>query len=970
MQGHKVLKNLPLAIFTHSPVVASTIRNLIPEADKAIIIDFNDLGNTEKIDFSEETKQLWWIDDVKHVTVKNAKKFVKIQQQRSILSTAVFHQPFVGLDVKERTLGEQLFQVVQFLEQASPYTSILLYKGIWQEGFFAFPQQHSGTSLQEIIKTALSVADTPRGGKRKLLVDHSVNFTGIEFLSEFPQKVFMGVSNKSPSVLQTIGERTILKPSSKGSTLPKPNKPEVRKKTSETPEEELQESHSTERLIVKTKHFVATKTVVIPPPVQPQIHRSKVVLSHVSEKPVEEYAQWKKIGVTQDKKQTRAPITFVHSTQDFEKKFNSLFTQTVRPVEVDQDQLSAKIESLHKPKTFRKKIAKKVRKKKRVFLVSVVIFVLLALNIAVYVGANFWAKQSFIFFAEHLQVTSEKSWREQSFQVSTAILRLYQPVTQVVLGEESDLKTQHLIDASNSMIDFFMTHRKTTLLLRQSTMKVIGSQEGDVFEGLSSFPSLAEDSYKKLATLESIVKNPDYEELLFGEQRMRSIERLTELRKNLRLQQEIVQILPTLLAKESRKTYAVFLQDLQESRPSGGKLVALALITFENGKVINTQSVGLSEFNDLDEVISPPSSLQKYLNTEHWQLRDGNWEVDFTQAGEHMMWHLEKGVSQPIDGVMTIHSVSFKNLIMALGGISVPSSGEVIDGKNFLEKIRFFTFQNRSNPEEKFIEYYESFLSEMKKVDEEKMEVLLSALYTELSEHEIQVTFKDPILKNFSSMLGWSGEILSPNCPSQIVQATCVVSTFYETKTNVAQNKISSEIEKNSTFNITFRPNKIYYNYDFSYKTVSNYINWPGGVAQELIRIYIPKNVENIQVEIEKQFLTEEEFTIIEKGEFKEVSYVITVAPESEIKGKMTYEQPALPLPFSYSFFVQKQPGEVATPTQITYEYDLPFLPSVVAPEASVLDKSVVFQFDGNDHVFTGIKFRQPEEEYVESEQQ
>ncbi len=945
----------PIIIFTDTSEIKRRVSQMVWENKKIVVHEFSKQFDL-RID--SDVSQVWWIDDAQEVTLAKAKKFVKLTKKVNILSYVVFQQPFLSREASERKIGEELNIVTEFIKQTAPYTSLILYKGIFEEGFFSFKNQNGGVSFEYVLKEALDVGKSPRGGKRKIITPKNFSIDDIQFISEFSPVYLKENFKVEKSVPEVISHSHVDIVDTPESNLPRPEFKKIKIIQPEHPP--VAEIKQSEVLRVRTNKPVwGEKEVLIPKATQPDIHRSRVVLHSISEKEVEKkITPWQQVGVDHPVKVISTPVAPQVNSQAFDKKFTNLFHQTLQPVEVDHEDLTKKLHIFAQPHPLKTKVVSKVKKRRKVLFYLFVFWLLSMGVLGSVVFANSFGKTNFVYFTQHLPVNESKSLRERAYFSSIAYLDSTQWILHPVVNDEEEKSIQKLIEASKALEDFFIARRKSSQILSEVGQEVMGYTDGDVFTSLDAFPALAEESYKKLSTLETLVKNPEYDDLLFGQDRSTFVKELTSLRKSLRIQQEIVQTLPELLGKDGKRIYSIFLQDSQESRPSGGKLMSMAVVTFEKGKLINYQIVPLSEMAELEELVDAPEEVKQYLQLEHWPINEANWEASFPQVGKHITWYLEKALSQSIDGVMVIPSVSFKNIIGPTHGISLPETGEVIDQKNFLEKVRFYTFQKRANPEPEFIAFLESFFSQLKTLESSSFGEVVGETYQELEKHEVSVYFKNEELQSMSTMLGWSGEILTPNCPAQIVQGTCTVSTFYETRTNIAKNKVSLDVTKTAVFDIDFQPEQTISNYDFSYKNISQQINWPGGVAQELIRIYVPKTVQLEELRIQDVVLTTDEYEEEIVGENKKIEFVVNIPPGSEVTGSMKYVQSNVELPFSYSFFVQKQPGILPVPTKIRYHYDLPFLPSVVAPEATILDKGAEFELSGEDHIFTGIKFR------------
>lgn len=183
-------------------------------------------------------------------------------------------------------------------------------------------------------------------------------------------------------------------------------------------------------------------------------------------------------------------------------------------------------------------------------------------------------------------------------------------------------------------------------------------------------------------------------------------ETLTEARKLLLSGRDLVSRLPLLLSGEGVKTYLVLMQDTQQLRPTGGAINKIVLLSFQNGKLVNTQEIQTEELDKrLTGQISPPAALGKYLKTTQWLSKDSNWDPNFVVSAQRAEWFLENGLSQKVEGVVAIN----QPLVVPLR---------------------------------------------------------LDDLINSLNKRNILVYSHDPITAGALSRLGWDGKVVPPNCPN------------------------------------------------------------------------------------------------------------------------------------------------------------------------------------------------------------
>jgi hypothetical protein len=113
--------------------------------------------------------------------------------------------------------------------------------------------------------------------------------------------------------------------------------------------------------------------------------------------------------------------------------------------------------------------------------------------------------------------------------------------------------------------------------------------------------------------------------------------------------------LPVLVGGVMPKTYLVLLQDSSIMRPTGGKIVSFALVTFQNGKLVDTNYFDPQIIDDqIKGFVPAPSPLKNYSKEGNWSFEEANWDPDFALTAEKINWFLEKSMDRSVDGVVAI----------------------------------------------------------------------------------------------------------------------------------------------------------------------------------------------------------------------------------------------------------------------------------------------------------------------------
>ncbi len=127
---------------------------------------------------------------------------------------------------------------------------------------------------------------------------------------------------------------------------------------------------------------------------------------------------------------------------------------------------------------------------------------------------------------------------------------------------------------------------------------------------------------------------------------------------------KIVKNLPEVLGAQNLKTYAFVVQDEEVLRSTGGKIDALALVTFEDGQIVEVETFTINKSeNNLSGLISPPLPISKYLKKTNWSLENANWDVSYSEAAERIIWFIDKELDRKVDGVIVVSQSTLKDIL-------------------------------------------------------------------------------------------------------------------------------------------------------------------------------------------------------------------------------------------------------------------------------------------------------------------
>jgi hypothetical protein len=141
---------------------------------------------------------------------------------------------------------------------------------------------------------------------------------------------------------------------------------------------------------------------------------------------------------------------------------------------------------------------------------------------------------------------------------------------------------------------------------------------------------------------------------------------------------------PQLFGFEGKKRYLVLFQNNMELRPGGGFIGSYGLLTFENGRIIEFTVHDVYDADGkLTQHYEPPFGLRRYLGASHWFLRDSNFSPDFLENSKQAAIFLQSETGERVDGVFAIDTTFLKNILAAVGDVSVPEYHETVTPETF-----------------------------------------------------------------------------------------------------------------------------------------------------------------------------------------------------------------------------------------------------------------------------------------------
>jgi len=448
--------------------------------------------------------------------------------------------------------------------------------------------------------------------------------------------------------------------------------------------------------------------------------------------------------------------------------------------------------------------------------------------------------------------------------------------------------------------------------------------------------------YRNLGFLESDLKeieeNPIIEKYL-------PLSIFSEARNKLKLSQDFINNLPSLLGEDASKTYLILFQNNMELRPTGGFIGSFALATFDNGRLIDINvSDVYSADGQLKGHVEPPMPISKYLGEANWYLRDSNWAANFVNSAQKAEWFLDKEIDQAVDGVIGVDLEFAKIILKEIGPIYLTDYGQKIDHENFYEITQFESekeFFPGSRKKASFLTALSrELLNQLVRVNENLGLTMFQAFYESLESRHIQVFLHDNASQSVVNEFGWDGGVSLKVC-----EGNCEVDYLGLVEANLGVNKVNYHIDRNMQLDVYLNGGVIKRRLTANYVNKANRQLGESGKYSNYLRLMMPLEAELESVGlVQGENAKELEFDVVELQGKKEVGVYFEVLPESSKTVVFVWSQNNQ-LDYSsdgnYNLYWRKQAGTVSDP--ITVNIIIPQGLNVTGfPDTSLTNENMV----------------------------
>lgn len=424
---------------------------------------------------------------------------------------------------------------------------------------------------------------------------------------------------------------------------------------------------------------------------------------------------------------------------------------------------------------------------------------------------------------------------------------------------------------------------------------------------------------------------------------------LKPLKHQILVAKTILQISPDLLGVGDRRKYAILFQNNMELRPTGGFIGSFGFPSFENGKFYDLPIFDVyTADGQLKGHVEPPGPIKKHLGEANWYLRDSNWDPDFPTSARRAEWFLSKTLNTDVAGVIAINLNTLKDILHALGPITLPDYNEEISEENIFERAEYYAeinfFPGSTQKKEFLSSVASSLLLELPTLSRDKSLALILALLKSIDQKNTLISVSDPNLNATFSLLGWNGELRDLSCPF-LDNKTCFNDYAMLVDSNFGVNKANYFLNRKLDLVITIDQTRL-----IKHRLTTTYINtasstaWPAGSYKNYSRLYLPHGSVLNSVSLDGNKLPPQDITITNEHNRLVVGFLVEVPISTSVTVDIEYQVGVLSQNSpTYSFYWQKQSGTSPDPLTIYLNYPLFLTPSIVSPTAILNSQQLLF---------------------------
>ncbi|NOY15003.1 MAG: DUF4012 domain-containing protein [bacterium] len=465
-----------------------------------------------------------------------------------------------------------------------------------------------------------------------------------------------------------------------------------------------------------------------------------------------------------------------------------------------------------------------------------------------------------------------------------------------ILVAQTNQHIAQLPDTTNQLFDYIFD-RRLDLKSFSWYYTRLSRQNHQAFTAVNQALAVYQD---KLQTYSSI------KTFNIGPKISQTYKHLKSTQQNLEISQKIISQLPELLGYNKRKEYLIVLMDNNELRPSGGLITAYAVLTIENGQLLDFQVNDTYMLdNQLKGRIPPPPALQTYLGQLNWSIKDAAWYPGFPDTSRQLIWFYSKAMGQEIDGVIAVDLNFFQQIAGSLDNFYLPDLNLNLDSKNLTKRAYLWGNLTDGNQNEIFVSLLKTFLLKFKNLNSQNAPAFFSRMLTAAQQKSLRFYFNNTNLQATMSQLKFAGSVQFPQC-----QNKCLLVGGLIDQANLGANRVNYLLQQRISVSLDIQNDQLIQKISLFIKNPAVSPKWPGGDFKDYLTLHAPSNWQLTQVKISDRALDLDKVEIATQSSF--VSYQlfhqVPFGQNQTVTFTLKSPLPTAPNLDSIFFFI-KQPG-------------------------------------------------------------
>lgn len=399
--------------------------------------------------------------------------------------------------------------------------------------------------------------------------------------------------------------------------------------------------------------------------------------------------------------------------------------------------------------------------------------------------------------------------------------------------------------------------------------------------------------------------NPEFKNIPLVEQQ------ITQLLKT-------IEIVPAFLVGDTAKNIIILFQNTEEIRSTGGTVDYLLALVMDHGRLVSHHLYSASDMDTLIPAdLTAPPLVNLYTGSNKWQLRDLNYNPDFSSTASNFSVVISKSLNIKPDIIMAVNNQLISDLL-------VEDKGVVLNGQNVTAE----TFQaeiSTLSPSPLYAQLIEHYLTNLTEHRLSLATLGRVLTHQSLTGQLLFWTADDQLEKNLADQT-FSGTVLAHSChPAIPSNVPCLSETTYLNESNFSLIGVGGDLKKRITHRIAFLSGGVKHTYVVDYRFIKEFKNLNRDL-NIIIQLYAPANSVLGPVTLNGKVLSAKSVLKQKDNNLErfQMPLALLFNRDNQLQIEFTSSVPSTALPFAYSLTEYRQPGLIPGESNVELALELP----------------------------------------------